>query len=705
VGLRNGALVRVLRLWGRKKAMESFHLTLVSRLIRNIGFWLVLFVMCATAVAQQNQTQLAQKPDLGSMSLEDLMNIHVTSVSKEDQKMSQVAAAIFVIGQEEIRRSGASNIPDLLRMVPGLDVAQINANTWAISSRGFNTQFANKMLVLIDGRAVYTPLLGGVNWDVQDVPLQDIERIEVIRGPGGTVWGANAVNGVINVTTKKAANTQGVLLTAIGGTEQQASGTAQYGGTFRGGVNYRVFTSYLNRGPLWGLDGQPGDDDWHMLHSGFRADKTVSSQDSVTVQGDLYTGNEGAGIIHITSIDPPVTENIDTRVGLSGGNILGRWNHNFSSRSDSSLQLYFDNYTRTGPEADENGKTFDLEFNHHVVAGEHQDIVWGAGFRRTWDQTQGTIDQAFNPAGRTLQLFNIFSQYTVDLKINRLYLTVGAKLEHYDFDGFGVQPSARLAWTPSNWQTFWASVSRANRSPTRRDEGLEAALAVFPDPAGSSTPVELVLFGNSQIKPEHVLAYEAGFRAQPNARFSIDLATFYNRYTNLLSAEPGRQVLLSSPAPAHFLVPIVFQNELYGSTAGAELAANVKLTNHWTLSPGYALLRTYLHLQPSSQDAISLTEYLDPEHQAQLRSHVELSHGLSWDAAAYFISSVPSHGVSASTRVDSQLTWRAAERLEFDIVGQNLVHNQHLESLDILTLVNSAFVKRSAFARVTWRFL
>jgi iron complex outermembrane receptor protein len=636
--------------------------------------------------------------------MEDLMNVMVTSVSKKEQKISQAAAAIFVITQEDIRRSGATNIPDLLRMVPGLNVSQINANSWAVSSRGFNTQFVNKMLVLIDGRAVYTPLLGGVNWDTQDVPLEDIERIEVIRGPGGTLWGANAVNGVINVMTKRAADTQGGLISAASGTEHEALGTVQYGGNVEGGASYRIFAKYLNHSSLASLDGQNGDDDWHLLHGGFRGDETISSKDSFTLQGDLYTGNEGASIIHIASINPPVIENIATRVGLSGGNVLGRWGHDFSSRSDTSLQIYFDNYTRTGPSAHENGKTVDFELNHHIVAGEHMDFVWGAGFRRTWDQTQGTIDQAFIPADKTLQLFNIFAHDTIALKPNRLYLTVGAKLEHFNFDGFGVQPTSRLVWTPSDRQTYWASVSRANRSPAQRDENLEAGLAVFPDPGGSSTPVEVAVIGNPLIKPEHVLAYEAGFRGVPNGRLSIDVAAFYNRYTNLVSLEPGSQVLVTSPAPAHYLDPIVFQNKLYGSTAGGEIAANLKVTDRWTLSPGYALLRTYLHLEPSSQDMISLGEYVDPQHQGQLRSRMELSHGLAWEAAAYFVSRPPFQQVASYTRVDTQLTWRVAERVELNLVGQNLLHDHHVESVDALTLVNSSLVKRSAYAKMTWRF-
>jgi iron complex outermembrane recepter protein len=318
-------------------------------------FVLSLALLAGEAFAQSTEpttlppSTSAGGRDLSQVSLEDLMNIKVTSVSKKEQRMSQAAAAIFVITQEDIRRSGATNIPDLLRMVPGLDVSQINASSWAISARGFNTQFENKLLVLIDGRAVYTPLVGGVNWDTQDVPLEDIDRIEVIRGPGATLWGANAVNGVINVVTKRAADTQGGLVTAGGGTEGQALGTVQFGGTLGGNTSYRIFTKYLNHNSLPALDGTSGDDAWDLLHGGFRVDTTVLKKDLLTLQGDLYGGKEGATIVHIFSIDPPNTGNLDSRFSLSGGNILGRWNHVFSDRSDTTVQFYFDNYARTGP--------------------------------------------------------------------------------------------------------------------------------------------------------------------------------------------------------------------------------------------------------------------------------------------------------------------------------------------------------------------
>ena len=654
----------------------------------------------------QSAPQKAEARDLSQVSLDDLMNIEVTSVSRKEQKMSQAAAAIFVVTQEEIRHSGATNIPDLLRMVPGMDVSQINANTWAISARGFNDQFSNKLLVLVDGRAVYTPLLGGVNWDTVDVPLEDIDRIEVIRGPGATLWGANAVNGVINIVTKRAAETQGAMVTAGGGTEGQAQSTVEYGGAIKEKTNYRVFAHYLNDGSLPAVGGGSGQDNWNLLHGGFRADSKISASDSLTVQGDLYTGQEGATIIHLFSVNPPVIGDLNVDTQLSGGNILGRWDHQFSSRSDTTFQFYFDNYGRTGPASRETRNTIDFDFSHHWAWGSRQDVVWGAGYRQTWDQDVGTVDQAFNPPDTSLQLFTLFVQDTIALLPDRLFLTVGTKLENSYFTGFGLGPSVRLAWTPSNWMTLWSAVSRAERSPTRRDIGLDASLAVFPDPAGSNTPVEVIILGNPKFISEHVLAYEAGFRAQPSARVSADLSAFFNRYDHLQTVEPGTEVFEPTPAPARFVIPMVFGNLMHGSTEGAEFSVNLKLTDRWTLSPGYAFLEMHLHTAPSSLDTTSVAENqgASPQHQAQLRSHMELTHGLSWDASAYFVSRLPIQGVPSYTRIDTQLVWKFAERAEISVVGQNLLQNDHLESMDQLTVVNSSLIKRDAYAKFTWRF-
>ena len=463
---------------------------------------------------------------------------------------------------------------------------------------------------------------------------------------------------------------------------------------------------YSDHGAFSEQDGETGNDAWHLLHGGFRADSSISSRDSVTVQGDLYGGREGATITHIFSIDPPVINDLDGRMSMSGGNILSRWSHTFSSRSDFSLQFYFDSYTRTGPESIETRHTVDFDFVHHSAWGSRQDWSWGAGYRRTWDHEFGTIDQSFNPPDPTLHLFNFFAQDTVAIDPNRILLTIGSKFENSYFVGWDAEPSVRLAWTPANWQTLWAAVSRAARTPDQRDTGLNAPLAVCPDPNGSATPVEVVLSGNPKSLSEHLLAYEVGYRAEPVGRLSVDLSLFYNRYNHLQTVEPGTEVFQPTPAPARFLIPLSFGNLMYGATEGGEVAASVKLTDRWTLRPSYAFLKMHLHTKPASQDTMTAprTQGANPQHQAQLRSHLELFHGFAWDANAYFVSALPSDGVPSYTRIDSQLSWKFAERGEFSVVGQNLLRDHHLESNDALTLVSSGLIKRSVYAKITWWF-
>ena len=640
-----------------------------------------------------------QATNLADQSLEDLMNIEVTSVSKREQKMSQVAAAVFVISQQDIRNSGANNIPDVLRMVPGLDVAQINANTWAISSRGFNLQFADKLLVLIDGRAVYTPLFGGVNWDTQDLPLEDIDRIEVIRGPGGTIWGANAVNGVINIITKKAADTHGVLVVAGGGNVDQAFGTTQYGSKVGSKTDYRIFMKYLNNDHFPDLNGLNGDDGWHLLHGGFREDSTLSSKDSLTTQGDLFAGSAGAVIVH-SSFNPPSNLNVPRLTPLSGGDVLSRWHHSFSERSDTTLQFYFDHYARSGPESREVRNTFDFDFQHHFLWGSRQDLSWGVGYRHTADQTVGTIDQAFVPANDAGDLFNFFVQDQITLKPERVFLTAGTKLENSHFAGFDFEPAVRVAWTPNSRHTFWAAVSNASRTPTRRDENLNAVLAALPGPA------EDLLLGNPNAKSEDVIAFELGYRAQPLARLSFDATVFFNSYGSLQSVEALPDTLQSNPLL--LIHRETFGNQLHGLSRGIEVSANWKLGARLTFSPGYSFLQMHLHAQ-ANPDALEIQSITDiqgtnPVHQGQIRSHLELPHRFSWDVSAYFVNRLPAQMIASYTRIDTQLSWRMTESTELSIVGQNLLSDHHEEFNDQLQSVNSSLIKRSAFMKFTWRF-
>jgi iron complex outermembrane receptor protein len=641
--------------------------------------------------------------DLGNKSLEDLMNIEVTSVSKKEQKLSQIASAIFVITPDDIRRSGATNIPDLLRMVPGVDVAQINGSTWEISSRGFNSQFANKLLVLIDGRTVYSPLFSGVYWDVQDVPLEDIERIEVIRGPGATVWGANAVNGVINIITKSAKETQGGLVTAGGGTHESGLGVAQYGGKVRQATSYRIFVKGFDYNSFPSLSGQDGHDGSDLLHGGFRTDSTLSKQDSLTVQGDLYEGSEGE-IVRTVALTPPFGQVLPLSGSVSGGNVLGRWNHTFSPHSDTSLQVYFDRTERNRVIEQEGVNTFDIDFQQHVGWGSRQDFVGGVGYRFFSYATTGSLTASFNPASQGRQIFTSFLQDEITLKPERLYLTIGAKLEHNDFSGFEFQPSARIAWNVTKDDMLWAGYSRARRTPSPVDRGINFGFAAFPGPGG--VPVLLNAQGSPNTVSENLDAFEAGYRAQLRANISLDVSTFYNRYGDLTTFEPGPPFVGLNPLPPHLDIPTIFANQMHGESHGIEMAVNWKATNRWTLSPGYAFERIHLQTNPGSQDTTSVStgEGNSPHIEAQLRSNLALPRKLEWNASAYFVDRLPAQQVPSYTRLDTGITWRASEHLAVSLVGQNLLKDHHLEAHSSDQSEFSSLIKRSVYAKFAWQF-
>jgi iron complex outermembrane recepter protein len=640
--------------------------------------------------------------DLSDKSIEDLMNIDVTSVSKKDQKLSRTAAAIFVITQEDIRRSGATNIPDLLRMVPGLDVAVVNGSTWAISSRGFNDEFANKLLVLIDGRTVYSPLFSGVFWDVQQVPLEIIDRIEVIRGPGAAIWGANAVNGVINITTKRASDTQGGLISAGGGTYERGFGTAEFGGKLASDTYYRAYMNAFDRNHLIGVAGQSGQDDWDMYRTGFRVDSKLDAKDSITVQGDAYRGSEGEIVPAVTAFQPPQPQALDLRQDFGGWDILARWDRAISPHSQTTLQVYFDRTNRGDVTNGEGRDTFDLDFQHHIAWGSRQDFVWGLGYRSTSDDIRGSIKVSFNPPIETDQLFSSFVQDEIAIISQSLYFTIGARLEHNHFSGFGLQPSASLAWIVNDKNMLWGSVSRALRTPARATE-VRFNEAVLPGPDG--LPLVVSDFGGGR-KNEDLFSQEIGYRTQLSEHLSLDLTAFYNSYTDLASLEPGIPFLELSPAPIRLVLPINGANLLHGESHGAEMALNWKPASRWTLSPGYSYLQLHAYRDPTSNDAISIKnlEGSSPREQAQLRSHLELTPRWKWDASVYFVGRLPALQVSSYTRLDTGLTWKIAEKLSFSVVGQNLLRDHHLESNATDQIVVSSMIKRSAYAKFTVQF-
>jgi iron complex outermembrane receptor protein len=668
--------------------------------------WVRSAVLCAAILLSWRLPAYPQQKteDLTNKSLEDLMNIEVTSVSRKEQKISQVAAAIFVITQEDIVQSGATSIPDLLRMVPGLDVAQINASNWAISARGLTGRLANKLLVMIDGRTVYVPTFGGVFWDVLDLPLEDIERIEVIRGPGGSIWGANAVNGVINIMTKKAAETRGAMVVAGGGNLDQGFGTVQYGGSLGKSTDYRVYAKYFNQDHMPDPVGQNGADGWHVLRGGFRADSNLSSKDTLTVYGGLYNGREGLPTMLLPSITSPGPQATTTQVNLSGGYLQSVWNHVYSSRSDTTLQLSYDRYGRSDAIGETRG-SFDADFQHHFAWHERQDVVWGLDYRYSASRSAGSFTASLNPASLNTQLFSAFIEDEIAVVPERLYLTVGTKLEHNYYTGFSAMPSGRVAWAPNKHQMFWAAVSHAVRTPATTDVSLRASLGAFPGPGG--VPVLIRLFGNPHFKNEGLVASEIGYRTTVREQLSVDFAAYYNSYGDLQTVEASAPFFEAAPPPPHLVLPLRFGNLMHGETHGLEIAANWKATNRWTLSPGYAFERIHMHLAPTSQDAmgsVSSAEGSSPAHSAQLRSHVALPHGLSWDTAAYFVDRLAGLSVPSYTRIDTGLSWQFREKIGLSVAGQNLLRDHHEEFVDVTQTARTTLVKRSAYAKFTWQF-
>jgi len=643
-----------------------------------------------------------QAPDLTKVNIEDLMNMEVTSVSKKEQKLSRVASAIFVITQEDIQQSGATNIPDLLRMVPGIDVAQINANTWAISARGFSDQYSNELLVMVDGRNVYSPTYGGVFWDTLELHLGDIERVELILVPGGSVWGANAVNGVINIITKKAGETRGAMIVAGGGNVEPEFGTAQYGGSLGKETDYRVYSNYFDENHMPDQNGQNAGDGWHMLRGGFRTDSKLSAKDTLMLQGDMYSGEEGTPIAFLPSVTSPGVVDTLLQVHLAGGFLQSVWNHSFSARSDTELAISFDNYKQDDA-LREVRRTVNADFQHHIVWGERQDVVWGLEYRYSMSHSDGSLTESLNPADVTSQSFSSFVQDEIAVVPERFYLTVGTKLEHSYYTGFALMPSARASYAVSAHHTLWAAVSRAYRTPAAFDTSIRLNFGGMPGPGG--TPVLVAQIGNPNFKNEGLTAYEVGYRAAILQQLSIDLAAYYNAYDNQQTVEPGTAFLEPTPPPTHLVEPTTFENLMHGETHGLEIVANWKIFDRWTVSPSYDFERIHMHTSPLSQDTdtVQETEGSDPHVHARLRSHVSLKQNLAWDASACFVDRLEALGVPSYTRLDTELSWRLGERLSLSLVGQNLSRDHHLEFADDIG-GRATLVKRSAYAKLTWRF-
>ena len=644
-------------------------------------------------------------PALADLSLEELMNIEVTSVARREQTMASAPAAIFAITQDDLRRSGVTSLPEALRMVPGLAVGRVDAYSWAISSRGFNDPFANKLLVLIDGRSVYTPLFSGVYWDVQDTPLEDIERIEVVRGPGATLWGANAVNGVINIITKSAKQTQGGLVSVGAGTEEQGFGVVRYGGKFSDDAYFRVYAKYFNRDSSVLPDGNPANDRWNMARGGFRSDWEPSTQNQLTLQGDVYSGTlDFTGNAALLAF--PYSQQVADHIRVDGGNLLGRWSHSYSDRSDLKLQFYYDRTRRESFYLREERNTFDADLQHRFPLGSRHDVIWGAGYRISSDRIRDSFPITWLPASRTAQLFSAFVQDEVALVPDRLKLTFGSKFEHNDYTGFEIQPNARIFYTPHHRHAVWASVSRSVRTPSRADHNVRLNDRVFPT-GTPSDPVEILsIFGDSAFRSEELLAYELGYRVQPHDRVSLDLAAFYNQYDRLRTAEfVGVDIGDPNYANVADVIHLKLGNLARGETYGGELAANLQLAEWWRWRAAYTYLQVQIHTKSGSNDVdAERDEGTSPHHQISLRSSLDLPQNLQLDCMARYVELLPLFGAHSYVSMDVRLGWNPKPNLEFSVVGQNLLDDRNGEFAPTVVSTQRTEVPRSFYGKVTWRF-
>jgi iron complex outermembrane receptor protein len=687
----------------RKAESANFVKSLILKAF-TIAVLVSLVLSSRVVVAAPSGEQTDSKHQaIGDMSLEQLLDVKVTSAAKHEERVSNTAAAIYVISQDDIRRSGATSLPEVLRTVPGLTVERMNASTWVVSARGFADQRGNKLLVLMDGRTLYDAFSSGVYWDIQNPLLDDIERIEVIRGPGGALWGANAVNGVINIISKRAKDTQGTLIVAEAGITDKGAGAARYGGHIGDKVQYRLYSKYSRTTPLVDAFGKEQPDGWNLGRGGFRADAQLNSRDSLTLQGDLLRGRED-GIdkaLDSAAVELAALTQFDNPTALRGQNLLARWTRTFSKSSDLSLQFYVDNTTRDSLTFDSDNRTYDLDFQMHRLYGSRNNIVWGSGFRfnRSLNHVLASGASSFNPDHYSTYLGNAFVQDEISLFPDRLRLTVGTKIEGNNFSGANVQPTARILWTPNQKNSLWAAVSRAVRTPSGLERSRQAQVAAFPGDDGITNVIRLN--GNPNLRPENLIAYEFGYRIQPNHKVSFDLATFYNHYTNLRSEENLTPFLETVPGPTHLVIPAIYGNNLYGKSFGAEIATTWMPAKAWKLLATYSWLDMSLKARAGSTDSRFVEdETSTPRHQASVHSSYNLTRQIEIDTSIRFVDRLVEQDTPGYTEVNSRLSWRVAQ-MEFSLVGQNLLRARQLEYNQPDGNIHS-WVRRNIYGQIRW---
>lgn len=677
------------------------------------------------------------------LSLEELISLEVpdvTSVSGRKQRLMDSAAAVYVITDEDLQRSGVTSIPEALRMVPGVQVARLNGNTWSISTRGFNYIFANKLLVLIDGRTVYSPLFSGVNWDVQDTMLEDIARIEVIRGPGAALWGANAVNGVINIITKHAADTQGGLLSAGTGTEEKAFGAYRYGGQFSDDGFYRVYFKSFKRdglanSPALNEKNVSAADDWHINRVGFRTDWLTQGGASINIQGELYQGSTRPALklFNRNTLEDEIVTNQSR--DQKGGHLIGNYKKTLGNGSDVSVRAYYDRYESFDFRITEKRDTGDLEIQHHIRPWEHHDLIWGLGYRVTQYNLSDMDYYITTPqASRTDQLYSAFIQDSITLS-PQWSLTLSSRFEHNDFTGYEFQPNARMTWKATDDRTFWASVSRAVKTPSISEDsvttrGINFLTKDMNNPlldSISRSPYLMSISGNENLKSETLTSFELGYREQFNDMFRLDITAFLNQYDDILTyvakgacLEDTATLPINTPSgPVDFCVvsgtlgldailefPTTFTNGLGAKTYGVEIVADWQVNDWWKLQANFSTLqvdaRAYQDELYHKENEI-LIEELSAANTANLRSSMNLPNQWYLDTWVRYMDNLTNARVGAYTALDVRIARKFGEDLELSLVGQNLFDRQRLEFSEIFSGLGATEVQEAWYLQLRWQ--
>lgn len=659
---------------GRQCAPDRLRKKTTARHLPGIVVQPMLVAAClifhtTPAAAADPAPMLISSTDLSRMTLEELANIEIYSASRKRERLSDTPAAAYVITREDIRRSGANSVPEILRLAPNLQVARVDASQYAITARGFNSTTANKLLVMIDGRSVYTPLFSGVFWDVQDVMVEDIERIEVISGAGGTLWGANAVNGVINIIRKKSSDTQGGL-TRVGAGNAGHGAAVRHGGRLGEDSTYHVYGRKIKRDNTVQANGTAVEDAWHIGQFGFRMD-LIGGIDDLKLQGDAYDGD--------------IDQNGIADKDIEGANLLARWRRTLEDGTSLRVQTYYDHTQRSYPGLfGESLDIFDIDLQHSWRWRTGHNILWGGGYRYARDEIVNSDRLAFLPSEKTLTLANVFAQDEITLA-ERVKLTIGLRLERNTYTGLENQPSLRLAWKPNDETLVWSSIARAVRTPSRIDRD-------FYTPANPVSPtVQRGLNGGPDFQSEKLTAYEIGYKTEPSTQTSLSISTFYNDYDKLRSIEPTGGTN-----------PDIMANMMEGHTHGIETWGSLTVREGWQIKAGYNYLKKNLRLKPGSGDTITLNLVdTDPRHQFLLRSLLNLTHNLDLDLALRSVSRLRGIGVPGYVELNGRVGWRIVPNMELSLSGFNLLDKQHPE---FVTSSANSEIGRAFFLKMLWNF-